>query len=110
MRRLCLLAASVILLLPTDTLSLRASLETPLFDIHKPTLLAFFRPTSHADESGTKANDALSDFQVYLRQASAPLGKAGIEVHDVYTRSFKVRDGMTTTTFTSRNCANCIEC
>ncbi len=102
MRRLCLLAASVILLLPTDSLSLRASVETPLFDIHQPTVLAFFRPTSHADESGSKANDALSDFQVYLRQASVPLGKAGIEVHDVYARSFQVRDGMKTTTFQTK--------
>jgi hypothetical protein len=102
MRRLCLLAAIVILLLPADSLSLRASVETPLFDIHQPTVLAFFRPTSHADEPGTGANDSLSDFQVYLRQASAPLGKAGIEVHDVYARSFKVRDGMTTTTFQTK--------
>lgn len=102
MRRLCLLAASVILLLPIDSPSLRASVETPLFDIHQPTVLAFFRPTSHANESGTGANDALSDFQVYLRQASAPLGKAGIEVHDVYAHSFKVRDGMTTTTFQTK--------
>lgn len=78
MRRLCLLAASVLLLLPADSLSLRASVETPLFDIHQPTVLAFFRPTSHADESGSKANDALSDFQVYLRQATVPLGKAGM--------------------------------
>src|ERR1700752_1968379 len=102
MRRLCLLAAIVILLLPADSLSLRTSIETPLFDIHQPTVLAFFRPTSHADEPGTGPNDSLSDFQVYLRQASAPLGKAGIEVHDVYARSFKVRDGMKTTTFQTK--------
>jgi hypothetical protein len=106
MRRLCLLAASVILLLPADSLSLRASVETPLFDIHQPTVLAFFRPTSHADASGSRANDTLSDFQVYLRKASAPLGQAGIEVHDVYARSFQVRDGVKTTTFQTKKIAS----
>jgi hypothetical protein len=102
MRRLCLLATSFILLLPAGSLSLRASIETPLFDIHQPTVLAFFRPTSHADESGSRANDTLSDFQVYLRKASAPLGQAGIEVHDVYARSFQVRERMKTTTFQTK--------
>lgn len=102
MRRLYLLAAIAVLLFPADSLPLRTSTETPVFDIHKPTLLAFFRPAPHEEEQGTRANDALSDFQVYLRQASAPLGRAGIEVHDIYARSFKVRDGMKTTTFQTK--------
>ena len=102
MRRLCLLAAGLILLFPVNSLSLRSSVENPLFDIHQPTILAFFRPSSHVNEPNTGASDALSDFQVYLRRASVPLGKAGIEVHEVYARSFQVRDGVKTTTFQTK--------
>jgi hypothetical protein len=102
MRRLWLLAASVILLTPLCSPALRTSLETPKFDITQPTILAFFRPSSHMEVPGTGANDALSDFQTYLKRAGVPLGKAGIDVHEIYARSFQVGDSGKTTTFQTR--------
>src|SRR5579862_977706 len=102
MRRLYLLIASVILLAPVCSPALRTSLETPRFEITRPTLLAFFRPASHMNDTGTGANDALSDFQIYLNRAGVPLGKAGIDIHEVYARSFQVQDGMKLTTFQTK--------
>jgi len=99
MRRLYLLAAILILLLPVRSPALRGSIETPEFDISRPTILAFFKPTSHMNETGSSANDALSDFQSYLSKANEPLGRAGIDIHEVYARSFKVNIGTTTTVF-----------
>lgn len=99
MRHLYLLVACVILLAPIGSPALRTSLETPQFDITRPTILAFFRPSSKMYEPGTGSNDSLSDFQVYLKRAGVPLGRAGIEIHEVYARSFKVSDGVKITTF-----------
>ena len=89
---------AVAILLAIWTAHARTSHETPTFDIEKPTILAFFRPSSHMNETGTSANDSMSDFQAYLRKCDVPLQSAGIDVHQVYARSFRILvDGRTTT-------------
>ncbi len=102
MRHFYLLVASAILLAPVCSPALRVSLETPRFQITRPTILAFFRPSSHMNDPDTSANDALSDFQIYLSRAGVPLGRAGIEIHQVYARSFQVQDGTTLTSFQTK--------
>ena len=97
MRKLGIIPA-VAILLTIWTAYARESHETPTFDIDRPTILAFFRPSSHMNETGSSANDSLSDFQAYLRKADVPLQSAGIDVHQVFARSFRIRvDGRTTT-------------
>ncbi len=103
MKRLTLLAIILILLLPVgNPPPLQASLETPIFDVVRPTVLAFFRPASHMNDTGSSANDTLSDFQVYLNKAKYPLQRSGIDVQEIYARSFKVRIGTTITTYQTR--------
>jgi hypothetical protein len=102
MRRIYILPAIAILLVATGAGARKPSGETPAFAIDKPTLLAFFRPSSDMNDTGTHANDSLSDFRAYLHQASDPLQRAGIEIHEVDSRSFQVRDGGKTTTFTTK--------
>jgi len=102
MRKLNLLAAILILLSPVANPPLQASIETPVFDVVQPTILAFFKPSAHINEAGSGANDALSDFQVYLKQAKDPLQRSGIGIQEVYARSFKVRVGTTITTYQTK--------
>jgi len=102
MQRFTLLAAILILLSPVTNPPLQASLETPVFDVVRPTILAFFKPSSHMNDTGSSANDALSDFQVYLNKAKYPLQRSGIDVQEVYARSFKVRVGTTVTTYQTK--------
>lgn len=102
MRKLSLLAAILILLSPVGNPSLQASIETPVFDVVRPTILAFFTPSSHMNDPGTGANDTLSDFQVYLNKAKDTLQRSGIDIQEVYARSFKVRVGATTTTYQTK--------
>jgi hypothetical protein len=102
MRRLKVLWAIALSLIVVGTSSGKVSHDTPVFDVDRPMILAFFRPSSDINKPGTSANDSLSDFQAYLKRANDPLQKAGIDVHEVYARSFQVRDGGKTTTFQTK--------
>jgi hypothetical protein len=66
----------------------------PVFVIHGPTIVAFFAPAIGPElKNESDLNEALSDFQLYYGQASAPLRKAGIDFPDTNTLSFRVRIG-----------------
>jgi hypothetical protein len=101
MRKLRIIPA-VVILLAIWTAYARESHETPVFDIDKPTILAFFRPSGGINKVESNANDSLSDFQAYLRKANGPLQNAGIEIHEVYARSFRIRIGPTITTYQTK--------
>lgn len=60
-----------------------------------------FFPASHERRiaEGRRSNEALADFQLYAHQVREPLKMAGIEFHELYTRSFRVRVGKAVTTF-----------
>lgn len=45
------------------------------------------------------ANESLADLQLYAREVREPLKKRGIEFHELYTRSFRIRVGKAVTTF-----------
>lgn len=62
--------------------------------------MAFFPPVTDAElqkESGT--NEALADFQLYASRVRDQLKKKGIEFHELYTHSFRIRVRNTITTF-----------
>lgn len=63
----------------------------PVFVIHGPTIVAFFAPETGPElKNDSDINEALSDFQLYYGQASAPLRKAGIDFPDTNTLSFRI--------------------
>ena len=80
-----------------------AAEKPPLVDVKGQTLIAFFPPVSDAElERDPGTNEALGDFQVYAARVRDPLKNAGIEFHELYTHSFRVRVGNATTTFRPR--------
>jgi hypothetical protein len=77
---------------------------TPVIVIKRPTVIAFFPPVSDQElENDAGTIDALADFQFYAAAAREPLAKAGVDLHEIYARSFRVRDGARSTTFRSGN-------
>ena len=73
--------------------------KRPVFDIKKPTIVAFFPPVSEADLRDGDTNEALTDFQFYAAQVREPLRKAGVDFEETYATSFEVRLGNKTTLF-----------
>ena len=65
----------------------------PEFTIQRPTVIAFFPVTQAEVDSDSDTSEALGDFDYYIEQARGRLEKAGIEVHVVNERSFRVRFG-----------------
>ena len=78
----------------------RAAERQPLVVVHGPTVVAFFEPVTEAKlDKDPDANEALADFQLYASRVRAPLRKAGIEFHELYAHSFRLRVGKQLTTF-----------
>ncbi len=64
----------------------------PVFNVKGPTVVAFFPPASDSElDNDADLNETLSDFQYYDEEVRAPFKKAGIELHETYTRSFSIR-------------------
>ena len=64
-----------------------------------PTVIAFFPAvTQDAVDKDSDLNDALDDFQWYVREAREPFAKAGVRLHEVYAQRIVVRIGRTTKT------------
>ena len=77
-----------------------ADAAEPTIVIRRPTVIAFFAPVSnHEMETDTDENEALADFQLYASQVRKPLQEAGIDFHELYVRSFRVRSGKKFVTF-----------
>jgi hypothetical protein len=72
--------------------------KQPVIVVRGPTVVAFFEPQAKLDKD-PDTNEALADFQLYARRARAPLAKAGIEFHELYARSFRLRSGNKWTRF-----------
>jgi hypothetical protein len=81
-------------------IALRAAEKQPLVVVRGPTVIAFFEPVPSGEVGkDADANEALADFQFYARSVRQPLRKAGIEFHELYTHSFRLRVGKRLTTF-----------
>jgi len=81
-------------------LPMQSAQRSPAFEVHRPTILAFFPPVTDAElakDPDTAA--ALDDFQFYARKVRDNLEKRGIEFHEVYAQSFTVRNGKAVTSF-----------
>lgn len=64
----------------------------PVIIVRGPTVVAFFEPVVQA-KAGKDAdlNEALADFQLYAKNVREPLRKEGIEFHELYAYSFRLR-------------------
>ena len=79
-----------------------AAKKQPLLLVSGPTVVALFPPVTDAElKKDANTNEALADFQFYAKRVREPLKDAGIEFHELYAPSFRVRDGKTVTTFRS---------
>ncbi len=67
--------------------------------VRRATIIAFFPVTPKELENRPDANEALSDFQFYAAQARKPLLQMGVDLEEVYGRSFRVTNSRKTTTF-----------
>jgi hypothetical protein len=66
--------------------------KQPIVIVQGPTIVAFFKPVPPARlKADPDANEALSDFQLYAKNVRGPLEKAGIEFHELYADSFRLR-------------------
>jgi len=71
-----------------------AAEKQPLIVVRGPTVVAFCQPMTQAElEKNPDANEALADFRLYAKQVREPLTKEGIEFHELYASSFRLRFG-----------------
>ena len=73
--------------------------KAPISEVRRPSIVAFFPPVSAAELKDGETNESLSDFQFYAGRVQPPLMNAGIDFHEIYSHSFSIRLGTTTTTF-----------
>jgi len=102
MQRLTGIMISFTIFFTTGTMRLHAAQIEPPFDVHGPAIVAFFPPVTQADMSDGETNAALDDFQFYAERSNAQLTKAGVDFHEVFAHSFRIRLGTKTTTFHPR--------
>ncbi len=68
--------------------------EEPLILVTRPTVIAFFPPVDDdvlARDPDTK--EALTEFRERANRVREPLKNAGVDFHELYVRSFRVRRG-----------------
>jgi hypothetical protein len=95
-----LMSAIAYFVLCAFTVAPVAAEKQPVVVVRGPTVVAFFEPVPQVKlEKDPDANEALADFQLYAASLRAPLRKAGIEFHELYAHSFRLRVGNRLTTF-----------
>ena len=68
--------------------------------MRRPTVIAFFPPvTEEGLAKDPDTNEALADFQVYAYRTRERLKNSGVEFHEVYVHSFRIRQGRNLVTF-----------
>jgi hypothetical protein len=74
---------------------LATTAQEPVILVRRATVIAFFQPVTE-QELAKDGNliDALADFQHYAAEAREPLRKAGVDFHEVYARSFQLREAL----------------
>jgi hypothetical protein len=96
-RTMKLLRPSIVLL---GVFAAAAADPQPTITVHGPTIVAFFEPITESELiADPDTNEALSDFQFYAGGARKAFLKTGIDFHEIYVRSFRIRIGSKTTTF-----------
>ena len=69
-----------------------AAQSPPIFEIHEPTIIAFFPITKAEVDSGEGGGEALGDFTTTLQGSNQRLHPgAGVAIHVVNAHSFQIR-------------------
>ena len=77
-----------------------AAEKQPLVVVRGPTVVAFFEPVKQEElEKDPDTNEALADFKIYAKKVHDWLREAGVEFHELYVHSFRLRVGKRLTTF-----------
>ncbi len=69
----------------------------PVYEIHRPTIIAFFVPTQNASDD--PEGEAASDFGYYASLVQDRLRKVGVDFELSEARTFQVRSGVKVRTF-----------
>jgi len=100
MKRLMSAIACVALCAFTGPAAPAAAEKQPVIVVRGPVLVAFFEPVPQAKlAKEPDTNEALVDFHLNAKNVREPFRKAGIEFHELYAHSFRLRDGNKLTTF-----------
>jgi len=71
-----------------------AAQKDPIVEARGPTIVAFFELVTQEDlDKNPDTYEALADFQVYAKQLRDRLTGTGIEFHELYVHSFRLRVG-----------------
>jgi hypothetical protein len=77
-----------------------AAEKQPVIVVRGPTVVAFFEPVPQSKlDKDPDTNESLADFQLYAKSVREPLRKEGIEFHELYAHSFRLRVGNKLITF-----------
>jgi hypothetical protein len=93
------LTAIMALLVTDSRLGAQRVSQTPVIDIQRETVIAFYPAASQKDKANADANEALSDFQFYAGRMKQPLSRLGIDFQELYVRSFRIRRDRETIVF-----------
>jgi hypothetical protein len=101
MKRLILVFSVAAVCVLTARMSpVSAAEKPPLVVVEGRTVVAFFPLVTDAGlKKDADTNEALNDFQLYATRVREPLKKAGVEFHELYAHSFRVRVGKAVTIF-----------
>ena len=90
--------ATVLVFLGMSSVAVAA--EHPIFVVRRATIVAFFPAITQKElEADPESNEALADFQYYAKAVREPIRKSGIDFHEVYASSFRIRIGTKVVTF-----------
>ena len=96
----CLIGAALLPLVVGLLTGATQPTTVPTYVIQKPTIIAFFPPTTDAElEKNPDLNEVLGDFQLYAYQAGPRLKKAGINFEVASAIIFRVKNGGVVHTF-----------
>jgi hypothetical protein len=103
MKRL-IFAVTAVCVLTTRISPVAAMEKQPVVLVGGRTVVAFFPPVTDIElQKNADTNEALADFQAYAARVREPLKKAGIDFHELYAHSFRLRIGKIVTTFSPAN-------
>jgi hypothetical protein len=98
MRKVTPAVALLAILMMAGIASGRSSRKSSAMEIDGPTVIAFYPEVSKTDRKNSDADESLSEFQLYAASARQRLESEGVNMQEVFTRSFEVvLDGRATT-------------
>ena len=64
--------------------------QSPVIQIQRGTVIAFFTPALKSTNEGADLNEGLGDFQFYAERTKEPLNELNIDFKEQYARSFRI--------------------